>query len=149
MCWYSVEHSEQELSRAEAGQRLTIRKIHAGHSWVVNEGDLKTSRPAPVCLLDGTRALFRPTLTEQTVLNVGAEPEALFRMTGKIKRDVFEFQDGRQIAVDELPEGLIFDVLLVPGSEHLTDVLNAPREQTDEQQPVLTRLYAFARSVSW
>jgi hypothetical protein len=34
-------------------------------------------------------------------------------MTGKLKRDIFKFQDGRQIEVDQLPAGLTFDVLLV------------------------------------
>src|SRR5437763_1945386 len=61
MCWYSVAHSGQELLQAEVGQRLCIRTMHWEPTrWVVREKDLKTDRPAPVCLLDGTRVLFRP-----------------------------------------------------------------------------------------
>ena len=142
MCWYSAEHSGQKLLLAEAGQRLGVRKMHSGHCWVVKESDLEKKCPAPVCLLDGTRTLFRATETEQTILQLGAEPEAVFRMTGKLKRDIFEFQDGRQIEVDQLPAGLIFDVLLVPGREHLSGVLKPQTagEQTHHDEPVLARL---------
>jgi hypothetical protein len=142
MCWYSAKHSGQELLQAEVGQRLGVRKMHSGTCWVVKESDLEKNRPAPVCLLDGTRALFRPTETEQTILQLGSEPEAVFRMTSQSKRDVFEFQDGRQIEVDQLPTGLIFDVLLVPGREHLSGVLNpqTEHEQADDDAPVLARL---------
>ena len=143
MCWYSAAHSGQELQKAEVGQRLAVRKMHSGASWVVKESELQNNRPAAVCLLDGTRALFRPTDTEQITLQTGPEPEAVFRMTGLSKRDVFEFQDGRQIEVNQLPTGLIFDVLLVPGREHLSGVLNpreVEREQAEDREPVLARL---------
>jgi hypothetical protein len=141
MCWYSAEHSGQELLQAEAGERLGVRKMHSGPCWVVKEGDLGMEQPAPVCLLDGTRVLFRPTRAEQTTLEFNSEPEAVFRMTGQSKRDVFEFPDGRQIEVDKLPTGLIFDVLLVPGREHLSGLLNPQieREQADGDEPVLVR----------
>jgi len=143
MCWYSVAHSGQDLVQAEVGQRLGVRKMHSGANWVVRESELANNRPAPVCLLDGTRALFRPTETEQALLQTGSEPEAVFRMLGRPKKDVFEFQDGRQIEVNQLPTGLIFDVLLVPGREHLSGVLNPPQaepEQAEEYEPVLARL---------
>jgi hypothetical protein len=144
MCWYSAAHSGQELLKAEVGQRLGVRKMHSGASWVVKENELQNNRPAPVCLLDGTKALFRPTEAEQAILQTGSEPEAVFRMTGRSKKDVFEFQDGRQIEVNQLPTGLIFDVLLVPGREHLSGVLNPPpqteREEADDYEPVLARL---------
>jgi len=146
MCWYSVEHSGQELLQAEAGQRLAVRKMHSGHSWVVKESDLEQSRPSPVCLLDGTRALFRPGEAEQAAMQLGTESEAVFRMTGQTMRDVFELRDGRQIAVDELPAGLIFDVLMVPGKEHLSGVLNtqSEREPADDHEPVPARPF-YAR----
>jgi len=142
MCWYSAEHSGQELLQAEVGQRLGVRKMHSGACWVVKESDLQKPSPVPLCLLDGTRALFRPTESEQTALRIGSEPEAVFRMTSRPKRDVFEFPDGRQIEVNHLPTGLIFDVLLVPGREHLSGVLNPPaeREQDEDHEPVLARL---------
>jgi hypothetical protein len=117
--------------------------MHSGANWVVKESELENSRPAPVCLLDGTRALFRPTEAEQTILQTTGEPEAVFHMVGRSKKDVFEFPDGRQIEVNQLPTGLIFDVLLVPGREHLSGVLNPPkaeREETDDYEPVLARL---------
>jgi hypothetical protein len=143
MCWFSAVHSGQELLQAEVGQRLVVRKMHSNFSWVVKASELEKNRPSPVCLLDGTRALFRPIETEQTVLQTGSEPEAVFRMTGRSKRDIFEFQDGRQIEVNQLPAGLIFDVLLVPGREHLSGVLNPPqtvREEADDYEPALARL---------
>src|SRR4051794_37306985 len=61
MCWYSAAHSGQELQQAEVGQRLGVRKMHSGACWVVKETEIQSTRPAPVCLLDGTKALFRPT----------------------------------------------------------------------------------------
>jgi hypothetical protein len=129
MCWYSAAHSGQELLQADVGQRLGVPKMHSGACWVVKEGELEMSRPAPVCLLDGTRALFRPTETEQATLQIGSEPEAAFHTRGHSKRDVFEFQEGRQVEVNQLPTGLILDVLLVPGSEHLSGVLNPQNER--------------------
>ena len=147
MCWYSAEHSGQQLERAEAGQRLVVRKMHCGSSWVVKESDLNSKSPAPVCLLDGTRALLRPTEFEQNLLQVGAEPGIVFRMRGNTRRDVFEFEDGRQIEVNRLPEGLIFDVLMVPGSEHLSDVLKR-NEKTDEEESVFARLRRSFQSVT-
>jgi hypothetical protein len=145
MCWYSAAHSGQELLQAETGQRLGVRKMHWVVWWFGKEGGRKKTRPAPVCLLDGTRALFRPTETQQTVLQLGSEPEAVFCMTGQSKKDVFEFQDGRQIEVNQLPTGLIFDVLLVPGKEHLSGVLDPQtgREQFDDDEPLLARLRHF------
>jgi len=153
MCWYSAAHSGHELEQAEVGQRLGVRKMHSGASWVVKESELGSSRPAPVCLLEGTRALFRPTEPEQAILQTGSEPEAVFRMLSQPKRDVFEFQGGRQIDVNHLPTGLIFDVLLVPGREHLSGVLTPPQqteiEQAEENEPVLGRLQRLFESCLW
>ncbi len=141
MCWYSAEHSGQELLQAEVGQRLCVRKMHSGACWVVKESDMEKSQPAPVCLLDGTKALFRPNESEQAALQLDPEPVAVFRMTGQFRKDVFEFAGGRQIEVNHLPTGLILDVLLVPGREHLSGVLNSrtEQEQVEENEPVLTR----------
>ena len=62
------------------------------------------------------------------------------------RQDVFEFADGKQISLDDLPAGLIFDVLVVPGSEQLSDVLNiepaVDKEQETEKEPLLSRLLA-------
>jgi len=44
-------------------------------------------------------------------------------MLKRPKRDVFEFFDGRKITLGDLPAGLIFDVLVIPGSEQLSTVL--------------------------
>jgi hypothetical protein len=130
------------LEQAEAGQRLAVRKMHCGANWVVKEKDREASSPAPVCLLDGTRAVFRPTEIEQAHLRLATEPEATFRQVkGSSRRDVFEFADGRQIEVDQLPPGLIFDVLMVPGKERLSEVLNEPeREHVPEHEPIFMAL---------
>ena len=50
------------------------------------------------------------------------------------KRDIFEFADGKQITLDDLPAGLIFDVLAVPGSEQLSGVLNMEPAVRDEEK---------------
>ena len=50
------------------------------------------------------------------------------------KRDIFEFADGKQITLDDLPAGLIFDVLAVPGSEQLSGVPNLERAVHDEEE---------------
>jgi hypothetical protein len=142
MCWYSAQHSGHDLEQAEAGQRLAVRKMHCGANWVVKEKDREAASPAAVCLMDGTRAVFRPTEIEQSQLRLSAEPEAVFRMVkGSSRRDLFEFADGRQIEVDQLPPGLIFDVLMVPGKEGLSDVLNAPEpERVPEHEPIFMAL---------
>jgi len=121
MCWYSADHADQIL-QAEAGQRLGIRKVH-GSSWAVRESDLHTPRPIPVCLIDRTTVLFRFPEPQQASLQPVADAEAVFRMLTAPKRDVFQFTDGREIAVGALPADLIFDVLEVPGKEILSAVL--------------------------
>lgn len=146
MCWYSAEHFGQELLQAEAGQRLCIRKMHWDATrWVVRENELQQNKPSPVCMLDGTRVLFRPTEAEQTALGAGSEPEAVFRMLERPKRDVFEFEGGRQIEVNQLPSGLVMDVLVVPGKEQLSTLVTMesapePAEPEREEEPLLARL---------
>jgi hypothetical protein len=47
------------------------------------------------------------------------------------KRDVFQFSDGRDVGIDALPAGVIFDVLEVPGKEHLSAVLKEDSAQAE------------------
>ena len=121
MCWYSADHADKIL-QADAGQRLGIREVH-GSGWVVRESDLHKQRPTPVCLIDRTTVLFRFSEDQQVGLQIASEAEAVFRMLKAPKRDVFQFSDGREMAIDALPYGLILDVLVVPGREHLSAVL--------------------------
>jgi hypothetical protein len=147
MCWFSTEYAT-EIEEAKAGQRLAIKQMHWHANWVVRESEIKT-RPCPVCLKDRSRVLFRFSEREQALLQLAPEAEALFRMSRHRKRDAFEFADGKQINLNDLPAGLIFDVLVVPGSEQLSAVLNAEpasqHEQDEEEtqkEPFLARLMA-------
>jgi hypothetical protein len=143
MCWFSAEHVNK-IEDAKAGQRLGIKKMHWDRNWVVGETELDASRPCPVCLNDQTRVLFRFSESQQASLDFGSEAEAVFRMLRHPKWDIFEFADGKQITLDDLPAGLIFDVLAVPDSEQLSAVLNmepADEEET-EKEPFLARLLA-------
>jgi hypothetical protein len=72
------------------------------------------------------------------------EAEAVFKMLKQPKRDIFEFAGGRQITLNELPAGLIFDVLVVPGSEELSAILEKELAVQDEREkePFLVRLMA-------
>jgi hypothetical protein len=68
-------------------------------------------------------------------------------MLKRPKRDVFEFSDGRQITLGDLPASLIFDVLVVPGSEQLSTLLEMKpavhhEEEEREKEPLLVRLLA-------
>ena len=121
MCWYSADHADKIL-QADAGHRLGIREVH-GSGWVVRESDLHKQRPTPVCLIDRTTVLFRFSEAQQAKLHGAPEAEAVFRMLKTPKQDVFQFSDGREMAIDALPAGLIFDVLEVPGQENLSAVL--------------------------
>jgi hypothetical protein len=146
MCWYSAEHVGQALLQAEVGQRLCIRQMHWGDTrWVVREGDLQQKRPAPVCLLDGTRVVFRPTETEQVALQAGPDPEAVFRMLLHPQRDIFEFEGGRQLAVNQLPSGLVMDVLVVPGQEQLSTLVTQAVRPAREPEPARGERSALAR----
>ena len=143
MCWYSAEH--MNVLQAEAGQRLVTRRMHGSTNWMVRECDAAAKKlPAPVCLLDGTDVLLRPTENEQAALNVSDEPRAVFRMLTDPKRDVLVLPDGRELAINSLPAGLALDILVVPGSEKLSAVLETKHEAADEpraaSEPVLTRL---------
>jgi len=137
MCWYSAEHAAQ-TREAEAGQRLVIRKVH-GASWAVQETDLQKPRPTPVCLLDGTRVLFRVPEGEQNGSNTFPESEAVFRMLSKPKHDVFQFSCGREMDVNTLPANLVFDVLEIPGKEELSALLKHEYTEQEVSEPISKR----------
>jgi hypothetical protein len=144
MCWFSTEYANQ-IEEAKAGQRLGIKRMQWHANWVVRETELDAPKPCPVCLIDRTKVLFRFSESQQASLHLGTEAEAVFRMSKKPKRDVFEFSDGRQITLGDLPAGLIFDVLVVPGSEQLSDLLDMEpsvqhEEEVREKERFLVRL---------
>ena len=145
MCWFSAEHANH-IAEAKAGQRLAIRKVYPHSNWAVSESELQGGWPTPVCLLDGTKVLFRGSEDQQLSLNLGAEAEAVFRMLEHPKRDVFEFPDGRQLTLNDLPPGMMFDVLMVPGLEHLSSFLDSEpvmqERKEEEKEPFLARLLA-------
>jgi hypothetical protein len=145
MCWFSAEH-EEHVEQAKVGQRLGIKKMNWHANWVVRETEIETARPCPVCLIDRTRVLFRLSETQQGSLHLGSEAEAVFKMLKEPKRDIFEFSGGRQITLGELPAGLIFDVLVVPGLEELSAMLEkepaVQDEEETEKEPFLVRLMA-------
>jgi len=143
MCWFSAEHADH-VEQAKVGQRLGIRTMNWHANWVVRETEIETARPCPVCLLDRTRVLFRFSETQQASLHLGLEAEAVFKMLKQPKRDIFEFAGGRQITLNELPAGLIFDVLVVPVSEELSAILEKELAVQDEREkePFLVRLMA-------
>ena len=146
MCWFSTEYANQ-VEEAKTGQRLAIKQMHWHSNWVVRETEINALWPCPVCLIDRTKVLFRFSESQQASLHLGTEAEAVFRMSKKPNRDVFEFSDGRQITLGDLPAGLIFDVLVVPGSEQLSTVLEMEptvrhEEEEREKEPFLVRLLA-------
>lgn len=141
MCWFSTERAVR-TEEASAGQRLGIKKMPWHANWVVRETELETSRPSPVCLIDQTRVVFRFAENQATSLNLCSEPEAVFRMLKHPRRDVFEFPNGRQFSLADLPAGLIFDVLVVPGSEQLSAVLDAEPNENDEDKKETESLFA-------
>jgi hypothetical protein len=134
MCWFSTDYVD-EIEDARTGQRLGIKKMSWHANWVVRETELDAPRPCPVCLIDRTRVLFRFSESQEALLHLRTEAEAVFRMLRRPTRDVFEFSDGRQITLGDLPAGLIFDVLVVPGSEQLSTVLEMePAAQPAEEE---------------
>ncbi len=143
MCWFSTEYANQ-IEDAKTGQRLGIKKMQWHTNWVVRETELDDPSPCPVCLIDRTRVLFRLSESQQASLHLSTEAEAVFRMLKRPKQDVFEFSDGRQITLGDLPSGLIFDVLVVPGSEQLSTLLDmepaVQHEEEREKEPLLVRL---------
>ena len=145
MCWFSIEYANR-IEEAKTGQRLGIKQMHWHSNWVVRETEIDAPRPCPVCLIDRTRVLFRFSESQQASLHFSTEADAVFRMLKRPKRDVFEFSEGRQITLGDLPAGLIFDVLVVPGSEQLSAVLNmelaAHDEEEREKESLLVRLLA-------
>jgi hypothetical protein len=134
MCWYSAEHAEK-VSQAEAGQRLALRKVH-GFTWAVRECEVEVRRPEPVCLIDGTKVLFRLSQDQQSELQLPAEIAATFRMRSSPKRDVFEFANGWIAEANRMSPGLLFDVMIIPGREHLSKALsNISENREDESVP--------------
>jgi hypothetical protein len=146
MCWFSAEYANH-VEEAKAGQRLGLKKMYRHSNWVVLESELEKSCPTPVCLLDGTKVLFRFPETEAGSLHFDSDAEAIFKMLKQPKRNVFEFLDGRQIRLDDMPSRVVFDVLVVPGSEQLSALLASepalPRDDDEKAKaPFLARLLA-------
>jgi hypothetical protein len=137
MCWYSADHAD-EILQAEAGQRLGIRWVHRS-SWIVRESDLRTQKPTPVCLIDRTTVLFRFSEAQQVTLQTAPEAEAVFRMLNAPQRDVFQFQDGREVTMAALADNVIFDVLEVPGREDLSAVLKRDHAEIEISEPLAGR----------
>jgi len=133
MCWFSAEHASK-IEEAKAGQRLGIKKMNWDSNWVVRETELENPRPCPVCLIDRTKVMFRFSENQQASLPFGPEAGAVFRMLKHPKRDIFEFPDGKQITLGDLPGGVILDVLVVPGSEQVSAVLNMEPAEHDEEE---------------
>lgn len=134
MCWFSAEHSGHRLVNAEVGERLSIRQVHGSARWVVRESEMTAPKPAAVCLLDGTRIMFRPSEDAQAALGIEGDSDAVFRMLFNPKRDVFQLQDGRELGINALPTGLVLDVLVIPGKEKLSAILDASAEPTDKDK---------------
>jgi hypothetical protein len=103
--------------------------MHWHSNWIVRETELETPTPCPICLKDRTTVLFRLSEAQQTKLRLGSEVEAIFKMLKNPKRDIFELVDGTHITLGDLPSGLILDVLVVPGSEHLSTILEDETQQ--------------------
>jgi hypothetical protein len=146
MCWFSAEYANH-VEEAKAGQRLGLKRMYRHSNWVVLESELEKRLPTPVCLLDRTKVLFRFSETEAGSLHLDSEATAIFKMLKQPRRDVFEFLDGRQIRLDDVPSGVIFDVLVVPGSEQLSALLASepalPQDEDEKQKaPFLARLLA-------
>src|SRR5215813_13515081 len=145
MCWFSAEYATR-VEAAKAGQRLGIKRAYNHANWVVLESELEARWPTPVCLLGRTRVLFRFSEDQEQRLHLGPEAEAVFRMLKQPKRDVFDFMDGKQLRLDSMPADVIFDVLVVPGSEQDSALFaTAPvveDEDGSEKEPFLTRLFA-------
>jgi hypothetical protein len=146
MCWFSAEYANH-VAEAKAGQRLGVKKMYRHSNWVVPEDELEARWPTPVCLLDQTKVLFRFSESGAGSLHLDAEAEAVFKMLKEPRRDVFEFLDGRQIRLEDMPSGVIFDVLVVPGSEQLSALLAGeaalqPDEDENRKAPFLSRLLA-------
>jgi hypothetical protein len=146
MCWFSAEYANH-VEEAKAGQRLGLKKMYRHSNWVVLESELEKRWPTPVCLLDRTKVLFRFSETEAGSLHLDSEATAIFKMLKQPRRDVFEFLDGRQIRLDDVPSGVIFDVLVVPGSEQFSALLASepalPQDDDEKQKaPFLARLLA-------
>jgi hypothetical protein len=145
MCWFSAEYANH-VAEAKAGQRLGIKKMYEHSNWVVPESELEARWPTPVCLLDRTKVLFRFSESQAGSLHLDSEAEGVFRMLRQPKRDVFEFMDGSQIRLDDMSAGVIFDVLVVPGSEHLSAILTVEPALQDKEErekaPFLARLLA-------
>ena len=144
MCWFSTDYIDR-IEDAKTGQRLGIKQMSWHSNWVVRETEIDALRPCPVCLIDRTRVLFRFSESQQASLHLGTDAEAVFRMLKRPKRDIFEFSDGKQITLGDLPAGLIFDVLVVPGSEQLSTLLEMEpavqhEEEEREKEPLLVRL---------
>ena len=144
MCWYSAEYLKEVL-QAEAGQRLVLRRMYNHANWAVRECDLTAERPVPVCLRCGARLVLRPSEQQTFVDQIPPDGEVVFRMLENPKRDVFEFPNGRQIEVDTLPSGLVFDVLA-------TCDIDAPSETTQASKrpkpSILKRLRSIFAPVS-
>ena len=146
MCWFSAEYTDH-VAEAKAGERLGLKKMYRHSNWVVRESELQARCPTPVCLLDGTKVLFRLSESDVGSLHPDSEAEAVFKMLEAPRRDVFEFLDGKQIRLDDMPAGVILDVLVVPGSEQLSTLLDGEsalqqNEEETEKEPFLARLWA-------
>ena len=129
MCWFSVINSQAEVAQAEVNQSLAIRlRLGAGAplratNWVIPSEQLNRPNPCPVCLPSGATVIFHD-LPEpfRKRFGVPREAEAVFRMQrpqGK-RVDVFRFEDGPEVRLDQLTNGMRFTVTSLPSGDPLS-----------------------------
>jgi hypothetical protein len=114
MCYWSIEHSDIQTSKAVVGQRLHVRRRHYGRvNWLVD-----AAYGAPVCLKDGTEVILNVPQSMQKEYNLPEEAEATFRQV--VRMDIFCFKAGPKVPLDRLPHGLGLTVFIVPGHDPIT-----------------------------
>jgi hypothetical protein len=114
MCYWSIEHSDIQTSKAVVGQRLHVRRRHYGRvNWIID-----AAYGAPVCLKDGTEVILDVPQSMQKEYHLPAEAEATFRQV--VRMDIFCIKAGPKIRLDQMPHGLKLTVLIVPGQDPIT-----------------------------
>lgn len=135
MCDYSLEN--YSTRRANEGESLVVKTFDSNSKGLVN----KQTSGIAVCVLPGTTMVLRDLpqgLREQIGTNA-EEAEVMFdhiNVPGSYHHDGFRFENGYEMLLQRLPDGLAVDIVATPKSEqNVGEMVNAAEDEV--RQPVL------------
>lgn len=136
MCDYSLENYSNR--QANEGESLVVKTFDSNSKGLVN----KQTSGVAVCVLPGTTMVLRDLpqgLREQAGVTT-EEAEVTFdhiNIPNSLYHDGIRFENGYEMLLQRLPDGLAVDIIATPKSErNVSEMVNAAEDEVRQPVPV-------------